>query len=152
MARPMPIDLLRDVAAWKATGPDLEGEEFGVLSYLCFVATPDLLFAFAELLAPELVMHEGSYFIAERFSVANYEEWRARLEDARDIERVMNHLHISTLFQDQDVPDALAVAAAALIAGAWTRGFTSIGVVGEAYGDTFATAEVTLLRAPSSAQ
>lgn len=141
----VPMELLGDFAAWKSTGPpSQESTKFGLISYVTCVATPDLLFAFAELLAPDLVEYRGSYFIAERFDESIYDEWRSKLSDPRDIERVVNHVHISTLFQDQDVPDEVAVAAARLIADAWTRQFRALRLVGEAYGDSFGTAEVTL--------
>ena len=143
MPRRVPSHLLSDFTAWKATGPS-DDKEFGLLGYLGCVATPDLLFAFVELLAPELVRHEGSYFIAERFSVEVYEQWQSRLDDPREIERVVNHLHMTTLFQEQDVPDEVAVAAAHTIAELWTRHFESLGLVGVAYGETFDSAEVTL--------
>src|SRR5688572_30229270 len=113
----VPMDSLSDVSAWRSTGPSGgDASDFGLLSYLSCVATPDLLFAFAELLAPSLVEHEGSYFIAERFDERIYDDWRAKLGDPRDIERVINHIHISSLFQDQHVTDEMALAAANLIA------------------------------------
>ncbi len=145
----VPLDSLRDVSAWRSTGPPGGAESaFGLLSYLSCVATPDLLFAFAELLAPDLIEHEGSYFIAERFDERSYDEWRTKLADGRDIERVLNHIHISSLFQDQDVTSETAMAAANLIAETWTRRFQPLGLIGVALGDSFDTAEVTLHRAP----
>lgn len=121
-------------------------KDFDLLDYIGCVGTPDLFFGFVALLVPDLVMHEGEYFLVNRFDPAAYAAWSEKLGDPIEIQKVVNHLHISTLFQDQDVPPHVARAAAETIAAVWTQVFRNKGLVGAAYGDDLQTAEVTLFR------
>ncbi len=132
---------LGDYQAWRSKKPD-----FDLLDYVTCVATPDLLFGFMELLCPSLVLHEGNYFLASHFDATKYNEWMSRLRDPIAVQKVMNHLHISTLFQQQDVPDLVAREAAQQIAACWSKFFADKGLTGAAFGDTFQDAEVTLFR------
>ena len=132
---------LTDYQGWNA------GEsEFGFLDYTCCVATPDLFFGFSELLVPELVEHEGEWFRAEKFDRKTHEDWKRALADPLAIQKVMNHIHLSTLFQDQVVADAVALAAARQLATIWSRVLADKGLVAEAYGDNLTDLEVTFFR------
>jgi hypothetical protein len=122
--------------------------DFDMLDYVNCVATPDLLFGFLELLRPSLVLHQGNYFLASHFDEANYNEWMKRLNDPVAVQKVMNHLHISTLFQQQEVPDIVAREAAQQIAACWSKVLADRGLVAEAFGDTLEDAEVTFFGTP----
>ena len=135
-------ELLPDLNAWRTRN----AADISLLDYVSFICTPDSFFAYAELFAPTLVNHAGEYFIASKFSVDSYDEWFTRLKDTRAVQRVMNHIHISTLFQQQFVPDQLAAAAASTLATIWSRQFASLDLVGKAAGTDLANAEVTLYR------
>jgi len=72
--------------------------------------------------------------------------WFARLKDPIAVQKVMNHIHISTLFQQQAVPDPAALAVAKQLASCWSIGMADKGLVGETYGKTFEDLEVTFFR------
>ena len=91
------------------------------------VGTPDLFFRYRELFSPTLLNHEGDYFIASRFSVGSYD-----------------HIHMATLFQQQVVPDEVAIGAASALAAIWSTQFAALDLIGEAAGTDLLDAEVTL--------
>ncbi len=71
--------LLPDFQAWCRTSAVPYAAT--LLDYVGFIATPDALLGFASLFQPDLVLHEGHYFLASGFSAATYEAWRkTRLE------------------------------------------------------------------------
>jgi len=80
--------------------------------------------AFGKLFWPDFVVHEGGIFLREIFSEETYNEWKAQPGiTTRDIERVMNHVHIYDLFMNSKgrMPDEGAVFyLAALLAKLWS--------------------------------
>ncbi len=107
------------------------------------VATPDLLFGFAELFMPDLVVHEGLHFLANGFSAEVFEQWRRAGHGLRETQRVMNHVHVSTLLQQRLVSDELALTAARAVAAIWRRTLTPEGLIVEVLGADFWDAAVT---------
>ncbi|MBK9260712.1 MAG: hypothetical protein IPM54_12950 [Polyangiaceae bacterium] len=132
---------LADFDAWCKSGP--QGADISLIDYVGFVATPDLLFGFASLFWPDLIVHEERRFLASGFSPALYEQWRAKGLNSREIQRVMNHVHISTLFQNQQISDEIAVEAARLLATTWSRTLGPEGLAAEAVGSNLDDAAVT---------
>ncbi len=138
------IRQLSDFSAWRLVSP--KGPNFSLLDYISCVGTPDLLFAFSELFCPELVFHEGDYFLEDRFNADVYRSWKNKLTDSVEIQRVMNHVHISTIFQEQDVSNEVAVQAARVIADIWSIVFVDKRLTGYSFGETLEDAGVTLAR------
>jgi hypothetical protein len=130
---------LNDYQQWKSGKPD-----FDLLDYVGCIATPDLCYGFLGLLCPELIVHEGNYFLASHFDPTAYDKWMTRVGEPVAVQKAMNHIHVSTLFQGQDVPDELAKDVAVRIAECWSLVFASKGLVAEAFGDTLHDAQVTL--------
>jgi hypothetical protein len=136
---------LEDFQSWNEgkTGAD----RLSLFDYATFAATPDLLLAFAALFFCELVEVDGHYFIAEKFDAAVYEDWRRKQPDAREIQRVMNNLYMSTLLQNAEVTDAQAKICAQVIAAAWNEVHGPKHVVAEVHGTTLDDLAVTLVNA-----
>jgi hypothetical protein len=134
--------LLPDLARWRSSATG--GKEITLLDYVGFVATPDLLFAFAELFRPALVLHAGVHFIRDRFDTKAFDDWRSRLGDLESVQKMMNHLHVSTILQGQSIPDDVAVWSARLIADIWSSVFSQLGLRGLAFGESLHDAAVTL--------
>ena len=88
-------------------------------------------------------MHEGHVFLASRFEVASFDAWRNRGLELREIQRVMNHVHVSTVLQNQDVSDAVAREVARVLAAVWTRTLGAEGLEVECFGESFHDAAVT---------
>lgn len=137
---------LSDFQAWKRNVEG--GAPFSLQDYVGCVMTPDLLFACAELFWPQLIMHDGHYFIASGFEPEIYEDWQNRLDDPVDIQKIMNHIHIGIIFQNQDVTLGMYLEAANLIAEFWTSVFSPLGLVGHAGGEIFEDISVTLFAKP----
>jgi hypothetical protein len=136
---------LPDLEAWRKNSPS------GVLSlidYFACTSTPDGFFAVLELLYPALIDVDGVRFIASRFKRENYLAWRARNLDSLATQRMMNHLHVRSLFDPEKLTDKTAVAVAQSIAAVWSRVFDADGLVGVASGEEIDTAEVTLVEKP----
>jgi hypothetical protein len=132
---------LSDLRSWAQGGSD--PESVTLLDYVSFVATPDLLFAFAELFFPETILYEGRRFLASGFKAETYEQWIRSGRSPEEVQRVMNHVHISTLFQGQYVADDTALEAAHAIAQIGTQTLGPYGVRAEVMGATFADFAVT---------
>jgi hypothetical protein len=136
------LSQLSDFRAWSETGAT--AERISLLDYVGFVAKADTLFAFAELFFPETIVHEGLHFLASGFSTETYLAWVQQGKRPEEIQRVLNHVHISTLLQDQEISDEAALEAARAIAQVWNRTLGPDGMVAEAIGETFEDAAVTL--------
>jgi hypothetical protein len=133
---------LDDLEAWSRTGPAGRGT-ITLLDYVGFVATPDAFFGFAALFWPDTLVHEGHVFLASGFEVASFDAWRDRGLALREIQRVMNHVHVSTVLQNQDISDAVAREVARVLAAVWTRTLGAEGLEVECFGESFHDAAVT---------
>jgi len=139
-----PTDILpelKDYQAWRAGKTD-----FDLIDYAMCTGTPDALCSFFELTDPDLVVHEGEYFLAHQFKIEVYESWKERLKSIEEIQRVMNHVHVSSLLQGQEISDAVAKFVAEQLANAWRRAFADRGLTVEAYGTNLHDAQVTFFR------
>jgi len=136
---------LEDFQSWNEgrSGAD----RLSLFDYSTFAATPDLLLAFAALFFCELTEVDGHYFIAEKFDAAVYADWQRRQPDAREIQRAMNNLYMSTLLQNAEVTDAQAKVCAQVIAAAWNEVHGAKHVVAEVHGTILDDLAVTLVNA-----
>jgi hypothetical protein len=138
----LPADVRRDLSDFQRWA---DGKaRFDLVDYAMCIGTPDILFAIFELLEPELVLHKGHYFLAHQFDQSVFEEWAEKLEDMREIQRVMNHVHVSGLVQGQEIGGETAVLIASTIARFWGRSFAHLGLSAEAFGTELDDAQVTL--------
>lgn len=135
------LSQLHDYLAWSSTGAS--PGEVSLLDYVGFVATPDSIFAFAELFSPELTVHNGFKFLASGFSLETYNAWEGQGTSPKEIQRVMNHLHISTLLQQQEITDEVAVEAARAIAAIWSKTIGGDELEVEVLGSCLSDAAVT---------
>lgn len=135
------MDQLKDFQLWAQSGGNPEA--FTLLDYVGCIATVDKVLAFAELFSPEILVHKGRHFLASGFSQEIYEEWVKAGKGTEDIQRVMNHIHISTLLQDQEVTDEAALKVARVISEIWSKTLSSYGLQVEAIGAGFHDAAVT---------
>jgi hypothetical protein len=122
-------------------------ERLSLLDYVTLDATPDLLLGFAALFFCELTEVDRHYFIAEKFDAGVYEDWKRRQPDARQIQRAMNNLHMSTLLQNAEVTDSQARVCAQVLAAAWNEVHGAKHVVAEVHGTTLEDLVVTLVNA-----
>src|SRR3977135_2169675 len=142
------LERLEDFRAWGRSGAAPGAAPITLLDYVGFIALPDSVFAFAELFFPELVEHEGRKYLASRFSSAAYDTWIEAGRSAQETQRLMNHLHVCWLIQNQPIDDEIALEIASAIANVWTRtlGPRTVGPGGltvEVEGTTFDDAAVT---------
>jgi hypothetical protein len=84
---------LADFQAWKKANPNLT-----LGGYAYHNLGPDVAVAVASMFWPQLIEHEGGVFLAESFSKEAFDQWHAQLHgDMREIERMMNHVHLGDL-------------------------------------------------------
>lgn len=145
MQLPKAISLqLMSVREWsQSTGGS---REISLFDYPALVGTPDLFFGFAELFCPTLVEHHGGCFLAAKFSEPTFDLWEQKGVGIVEIQRVMNHVHVSTLLQNQSVSDELAVQVAQHLATIWSLTLQPLGVSAEAFGERLDDAAATLYR------
>jgi len=142
MKTPIPIlASLMDYQAWAAGEAD-----FDMLDYAMCVGSPDVLVAFAELVDPELVVHDGEYFLAHNFDLATYDRWMHELGDQMKVQRVINHLHVASFMQHAEVPDEVAVFIAKTVAHLWSKTLRDKGLTAEYFGSTLEDAQVTFFK------
>ena len=132
---------LTDYQAWRRQAKG----DFDLIDYTGSVMTPDIYFATEELICPTLIVHDEIYFLKSHFDPAIYAQWKKKLSDTIEIQRIMNHLHICTLFQQAEMSDELAVELASRIAGLWSMFFLPLGLIGESLGTNFEDASITLV-------
>lgn len=132
---------LHDFQAWSTAGA--APGPVSLLDYVGFIATLDSLFGFVALFLPDLVVHEGLRFLASGFSKETYEAWVREGKSPQEIQRVLNHVHISMLLQQEEVTDEAAVEAARVIAEIWSRTLGAEGLIAEAVGSSCADAAIT---------
>jgi hypothetical protein len=135
------VSELADFRSWKR-----DSQSFDLLDYAGCVLTPDVLISVLSVVEPTLVVHDGEYFLASHFDPATYDSWLEKLGTKVKVQRMMNHIHISTLLQDQQISDALAVFVAEQIARLWSLVLASKGLIGEASGDSLEDVTVTFYR------
>lgn len=141
VASDWPLSELAEFQKWRRSAGS---DDFSLIDYVGCVCTPDLLFGFAELLKPELVIHDGLLFIKSQFSASSYEAWMVELSDAVAVQRMLNHIDIQRLLQGQEVSAEIAVAVARTIAEHWNRVFEKEPLVAEAHGTGLLDSYVTL--------
>jgi hypothetical protein len=137
-----PKDVLSSLSDYQAWA---KGGELSMFEYAQCIGTPDLWCMLIDFAEPELVQHRGDYFYASGFSLEVYEEWSRELDDPREIQRVMNHVHVGLLVQGSDVPDHVIAYIARGIARLWCYTLQGKGLVAEAYGEG-ASSEVTFFK------
>jgi hypothetical protein len=139
---------LKEFKAWSNSGPP--GADISPIDFVGFVATPELFFGFAELFCPALVERNGGVFLAAGFSDEILGAWLAKGISVIEAQRVMNHVHISTLIQNQSISDELAVEIAEHLAQIWNLTLAPYAAVGERVGVGFADAAATFyVRVPT---
>lgn len=135
------IGQLKEFRSWAESGPN--PKSFTLLDYVGCIATMDTFFAFAELFSPEIIVHEGRHFLASGFSIEIYDQWIAAGKSGEDIQRVMNHIHISTLLQDQEITEKVSLEVARVISEIWSKTLSSYGVLTEVIDAGFQDVAVT---------
>jgi len=138
-------DILRDLsdfASWnEGKSPD---HRISLFDYACFNATPDSLLGIMELLHPSLIIYKNSHFLEAKFDEEVYGLWSEKGLDSVAIEKIMNHVHLTTIFQSQDIDYPLARFVAEKIVFFWSSGFQNIDVIGEVSGETIEGLAITL--------
>lgn len=120
---------LADYRAWLERNPGID-----LFDYATLAVGPDAFVAVLEVLDPPLVEHRGAYFLARGFTTSTYEAWAAKLSDVAAIQRVMNHIHVSQFFREQEVPDCVLEFLGSQIAKHWNRAFAGLGLTAVSYG------------------
>ncbi len=134
------VDELRDFQSWANANKGLD-----LYDYATLAMTPDQFVALLEVIEPELIIHDGQYFRKRAFDEATYSDWIEKLHDPREVQKVMNHIHVSQFAREANVPFVLLKFIGDNIARLWTRAFADKGLVAEAYSDGD-DVEVTLFR------
>ncbi len=107
--------LLPDYAAWAAVNPGIS-----LHLYVSLAVQLDYFFATGSIFWPQFIRHEGGLFLAEGFSVTNFETWLSRPTDLNPIERVMNHRYMRDLLRSlDDAPWPILISAGALVEECW---------------------------------
>jgi hypothetical protein len=131
---------LKEYQSWRGTE---RGEDITLLDFAGFVATPDILCAIYALFFPECILHRDRYFLANHFSESLYDQWIEKSESGMAVQKVLNHVHISTLIQNQSIPDLLACQCAQLLCAAWKCSLEGLDVTVQSGGTGYDDAYVT---------
>lgn len=135
------LSSLRDFQSWRG-----EKERFDLIDYLMCVSTPDSLVAMLKLIKPDLVEFEGEYFLSHQFSPELYWQWFDKLQNKREVQRIMNHLHVSSFIQGEEVAAEVSSFIAMELAHIWSALFVKYDLVAEVYGNDLGNAQITLFR------
>lgn len=136
------LNSLKEYSSWNE-GKDVD-DKITLFDFATFIATPDMLFAISELFNPELFWFDDCCFIKEKFSEEIYNLWKLKGLEKKDIEKVMNHIHITSILQDEELELNIAKNCAELIVRMWNKIFTSKEVVGVVIGTELNDLAVTI--------
>jgi len=96
------LDTLFDFQEWRR----INGDSFSLIDYIFVKSNTEVAIAYTKLFWPDLIEHEGGYFLNDFFDESTYLQWRKELGgNIYKIERVMNHIHIEDLFQNLEKVD-----------------------------------------------
>ena len=108
---------LDEVQAWAGQS----GEVITALDFAQLAGSAGLLCAYAALLAPDLVEVEGRWFLRDKFSRANYDNWVRNLGDRAHVQMMMNHLHLSSFLQNGASDESIEMKAAEMLRAIWQK-------------------------------
>ena len=131
---------LEEFQRWRNTE---KGESITLFDFAGFIATPDILCGLVALLFPDCLSHRGKFFLANHFSDSLYDSWMEKLDSVAEVQKVLNHVHISTVLQDTDISDELACQFAELLCSAWRRSLRGLELTVESGGAGYDDAYVT---------
>ncbi|MEZ4385800.1 MAG: hypothetical protein R3A79_31065, partial [Nannocystaceae bacterium] len=94
---------------------------------------------------------DGTYYLAAHFDEYVHAQWTQRLDDPHEVQRVINLVHVSTLFAGRELSRAEALEVAALLAEIWSSLFAEVGLRGEILGEASDDIGVTLVDADADA-
>jgi hypothetical protein len=100
--------------------------DFDMWSYLNLRGDFDLAAAFTKLFWPDFVEVDGCVLLQRSYSPATFAQWMEKLGgDRREVESVMNHVHISDLFLNPSRDVEYSEALFEFLAHALMRGWKS---------------------------
>lgn len=139
-------DFLKEYSSWNR-GKKTD-QKITLFDFATFIATPDLIFAMSALFSPKLVAHDGSFFIDQKFSIPNYERWKKQGLSSVEIEKVINHIHMTTILQSSDVDYLEAKKCADLITSMWNKCISEESVKAIVVGEVIEDLAVTIFSDP----
>ena len=119
--------------------------ELSLLEYAGAGVDPESFVAFARVIRPPLIERDGVYFLAAHFDEYVQALWSERLDDTAEVQRVINRVHVSTLFDRGELDRSEALRIAELLADMWTAVFAELGLRGEVCGEAGDDVGVTLV-------
>ena len=101
--------LLPDYQSWQRA----QSGEFTLWNYIDVRTDLQVAAAFGKLFWPDFIEHDGYVLLAEQFDPASVAQWRQELGDDRAaVERMVNHVHVYDLFNNNPADtDKTALAA-----------------------------------------
>ena len=119
--------------------------ELSLLEYAGTGVDPESFVAFARLIRPPLIARDGVDFLAAHCDEYFQPQWAQRLDEPAEVQRVINRVHVSTLFERGAIERAEALRIAELLADMWTAVFAELGLRGEVCGEGGDDIGVTLV-------
>jgi hypothetical protein len=107
---------LPDVRAWQR-----EHRPLSPLDFVALEGRPSLLFAYSSLLDPDLENVDGRFFLSNRFDRELLDNWEAKGVKGAEAQRVINHIHMSYLMQDECSDVEILDAAAVAVSNTWRK-------------------------------
>jgi hypothetical protein len=114
---PLGIDELPRFKAWRAP----RGEMFDSWDYAASEGGATMAIAMASLFWPTFVDVDGCVLLDRTSGSSSFQGWREKLKDDRDVEAMLNHVHLWDLFDPdgEGVPNETMDELANIIAKCW---------------------------------
>lgn len=106
---------------------------FSPFDFVFLAGNIELLISYSSLFDPVILEYKMGIYLADRFDEESYCLWAKEGYDEKEIQRVMNHLHMQSLSQDDSYSPRVMDFAANTLAGIWRKTLprgTSVEVVG----------------------
>lgn len=108
-------------------------KRFSPFDFVFLAGNIELLVSYSSLFNPHIVTHRGGIYLADRFDEYIYDLWVEKGYGEREIQRVMNHLHIQSMSQGDNYSPRVLGFAANTLAEVWRKTLpkeASVEVVG----------------------
>lgn len=136
------ISKLTEYSSWNYG--KAEADQITLFDFSTFIASPDLIFAMQALLSPDIIRHAECCFLEEKFDLEVFCLWQEKKLSKNQIEKVMNHIHMTRIIQDGCYDYEILKCCAEIICEFWNMKFKNEGLIAEYFGDDLDNLAITL--------
>jgi hypothetical protein len=95
----------QEVPMYKTWVETMVGDSLSALSYITQHFDLQSVLILSNLFSPQFIEYKGFIFLKYQFSESGLEQWLDELNNLSEVQKVMNHIHLTQLFYKDDPND-----------------------------------------------